>query len=226
MGAREVSARTARDVADHRRHLAEGTVQAGPPLQRAAAYLLAMAQAPALVRWGSWWLSAWEGVWPSRVREALADAVALADLDLLDANERMGEALVEIGMALGLPRPTAQCRWGAPEILAAIDARRRPMSRWDGEHDVNVLTHGLSGEVVQRICSCGVRWEADVDECPNAATGPDVVAAAFAAVEDATGWRTPVGLVNDILIGCAYSDERAAVLAALAPFRPDIPEKR
>lgn len=38
----------------------------------------------------------------------------------IDANERMGEALVKIGMALGLPRPTAQHHWGSPEILARI----------------------------------------------------------------------------------------------------------
>ena len=40
------------------------------------------------------------------------------DADILEANERMGEALVEIGMALGLPKPVAGVRWGAVEILA------------------------------------------------------------------------------------------------------------
>lgn len=44
-----------------------------------------------------------------------------AEID--DANTRMGEALVEIGMALGLPRPTVQHHWGAPEILARIRER-------------------------------------------------------------------------------------------------------
>jgi hypothetical protein len=39
----------------------------------------------------------------------------------IDANERMGEALVAIGMALGLPRPAVGCTWGAPEILATIN---------------------------------------------------------------------------------------------------------
>jgi hypothetical protein len=34
--------------------------------------------------------------------------------------ERLGAALVEIGMALGLPRPSATVRWGAPEILERI----------------------------------------------------------------------------------------------------------
>lgn len=38
----------------------------------------------------------------------------------IDANERMGEALVAIGMALGLPRPRVGVTWGAPEILARI----------------------------------------------------------------------------------------------------------
>jgi hypothetical protein len=38
----------------------------------------------------------------------------------IDANERMGEALVKIGLALGLPRPPAQDRWGTPEILDQI----------------------------------------------------------------------------------------------------------
>lgn len=38
----------------------------------------------------------------------------------LDANERMGEALVAIGMALGLPAPRVGATWGAPEILAKI----------------------------------------------------------------------------------------------------------
>ncbi|SFO26097.1 protein of unknown function [Pseudonocardia ammonioxydans] len=38
----------------------------------------------------------------------------------LDANERMGAALVEIGMALGLPRPGVNATWGVPEILAKI----------------------------------------------------------------------------------------------------------
>lgn len=38
----------------------------------------------------------------------------------LDANERMGAALVEIGMALGLPRPGGNATWGVPEILAKI----------------------------------------------------------------------------------------------------------
>jgi hypothetical protein len=52
-------------------------VQAGEPADRLAAYLLAMSQAPALVRGWSWWLSAWQGVWPSRTREALADAAGL-----------------------------------------------------------------------------------------------------------------------------------------------------
>lgn len=55
-----------------------------------------------------------------------ADAVRLvADemaADILDANERLGEALVEIGMALGLPAPRTGATWGAPEILARIAA--------------------------------------------------------------------------------------------------------
>lgn len=67
-----------------------------------------------------------------QVRNHLADAAAvdttavpLVDtvplpVDILAANERMGEALVEIGMALGLPTPSARVRWGAPEILARI----------------------------------------------------------------------------------------------------------
>lgn len=38
----------------------------------------------------------------------------------IDANERMGEALVAIGMKLGLPRPRTGATWGAPEILAQI----------------------------------------------------------------------------------------------------------
>jgi hypothetical protein len=42
---------------------------------------------------------------------------------LVEANERLGSALVEIGMALGLPRPTAQHHWGAAEILARIHER-------------------------------------------------------------------------------------------------------
>jgi hypothetical protein len=36
----------------------------------------------------------------------------------LDANERMGEALTEIGMALGLPTPSSRITWGRTEILA------------------------------------------------------------------------------------------------------------
>lgn len=66
------------------------------------------------------------------VREALAAAsrapgeprptVDEMEAHFLDANERMGEALVAIGMALGLPRPRTGATWGAPEILAKIAA--------------------------------------------------------------------------------------------------------
>jgi hypothetical protein len=57
-----------------------------------------------------------------RVDALPADAVRLVpdDMDLLSVNERMGEALVQIGLALGLPRPSPRIRWGAPEILARI----------------------------------------------------------------------------------------------------------
>ncbi|GEM_PF-6725667 len=48
---------------------------------------------------------------------------------LLDANERMGQALVQIGMALGLPRPRTGATWGAPEILARI-AEQRVRTEW------------------------------------------------------------------------------------------------
>lgn len=41
-------------------------------------------------------------------------------VELLDDNERLGAALVDIGIAVGLPRPSATVRWGAPEILARI----------------------------------------------------------------------------------------------------------
>lgn len=59
---------------------------------------------------------------PERVETLPADAVRLVpdEMDLVDANERLGEALTEIGVALGLPTPNARIRWGAPQILARI----------------------------------------------------------------------------------------------------------
>lgn len=47
----------------------------------------------------------------------------------------------------------------------------------------------------------------------------DVVSSAFAAVEEAVGWGTPVGLVNDALIGCAQDDKADAICSALEPMR-------
>lgn len=43
------------------------------------------------------------------------------EMGFCDANERMGDALTAIGMALGLPRPGVDATWGAPEILARIE---------------------------------------------------------------------------------------------------------
>jgi hypothetical protein len=42
----------------------------------------------------------------------------------IDANEAMGDALVAIGLALGLPRPGVDVRWGAKEILQRIHSGR------------------------------------------------------------------------------------------------------
>jgi hypothetical protein len=57
-----------------------------------------------------------------QMRALAADAGAADEMEehFIDANERMGEALVKIGMALGLPRPGVGANWGAPEILARI----------------------------------------------------------------------------------------------------------
>jgi hypothetical protein len=64
-----------------------------------------------------------------RLRAVLARPAAGRDLtaqdgptavELLDDNERLGVALVDIGIAVGLPRPSATVRWGAPEILARL----------------------------------------------------------------------------------------------------------
>lgn len=118
-----MSAWTAAAVADRRRDLAQRDIRAGDPLRRAVTYVLAAQQSPALVLAGSWVVSLLrDGVRPAHVRETLAEALDLDDIEvnMLEANERMGEALVAIGMAAGLPRPTAQQYWGAPEILAAV----------------------------------------------------------------------------------------------------------
>lgn len=172
-----MSAWTSAQLADRRRDLVDRDVRAGTPIQRAATYLTVQQQTPALVRWWSWWRSCWEGVWPSRVREALAAALDLDefDLHLLDANERMGEALVAIGMALGLPRPTAQHHWGAPEILAAIrtgtatvPAPSTTLVWTGGRHQVDALWDEDTGDIIERRCSCGERWRTDQDECPAA----------------------------------------------------------
>lgn len=68
--------------------------------------------------------------WVEAVRAVLARPAAGRDLtdaedgptavELLDALEGMGAALVDIGIALGLPRPSGIEVWGAPEILARI----------------------------------------------------------------------------------------------------------
>lgn len=172
-----MSAQTARTVADRRRDLVAQDLRAGDPLQRAAAYVTAMAQAPAPARWWSWWWSAWAGAWPSRTCEALAAALDRDDITegVLDANERMGEALVEIGMALGLPRPTAQHHWGAPEILAQIRTGMATVPSpstslvWRrGCHEVEALWDENTGAIIERRCSCGERWTHDQDECPDA----------------------------------------------------------
>lgn len=47
----------------------------------------------------------------------------------IDANERMGEAITAIGMALGLGRPGVGNTWGAPEILDRI-------AEWKAAQDV------------------------------------------------------------------------------------------
>lgn len=123
-----MSARTAAELADRRRDLAQHDIRAADPLGRAAAYALAAQQAPALVLVGSWLVSlVRDGVRPAHVREALADALAgIDELGLLNANEALGDALVEIGMAVGLPRPTAQRHWGAAEVLAVVERRPEP----------------------------------------------------------------------------------------------------
>lgn len=117
-----MSARTAVEVADRRRDLAQRDIRAADPLGRAAAYALAAQQAPALVLAGSWVVSlVRDGVRPAQVREALAAAQGLTS--------------------------------------------------------------------------------------------------ALAFIEDACGWRTPVGLVNDVLIGCAGGPEADAIRTALAAER-------
>ena len=40
--------------------------------------------------------------------------------DIIEANEQLGNALTEIGMAAGLPKPRPGATWGAPEVLAAV----------------------------------------------------------------------------------------------------------
>lgn len=69
----------------------------------------------------------------------------------IDANERMGEALVQIGMALGLPRPTAQYSWGAPEILARISdieaEGRELLAERDGLRTSVFRLHQLCDEI-------------------------------------------------------------------------------
>lgn len=89
------------------------------------------------------------------------------ETDLLDANDRLGRALVEIGMALGLPRPTARHRWGAPEILARIAATDTPAQQAiTAEQDT---VRDLEAELV----ACRARLDAvwrycdDVDDHPG-----------------------------------------------------------
>lgn len=93
-----MSARTAVELADRRRDLAERDVRAGTSLGRAAVYLHVVQQTPTLPRWWSWVRSLLlDGVTPGRVREALAAAFDLVDIEA-----------------------------GAPEVLAAICGRPDP----------------------------------------------------------------------------------------------------
>lgn len=42
------------------------------------------------------------------------------ELGMVEDNEALGDALVEIGMAVGLPRPTAHHHWGKAAVLDRI----------------------------------------------------------------------------------------------------------
>lgn len=57
---------------------------------------------------------------PAAGRDLTAVEDGPTAVELLDDNERLGVALVDIGIAVGLPRPSATVRWGAPEILARL----------------------------------------------------------------------------------------------------------
>lgn len=68
----------------------------------------------------------------------------------IDANERMGEALTAIGMALGLPKPRPGATWGAPEILKRV-ARLRAMERRAQEALAEPMAHPSSISTARRI---------------------------------------------------------------------------
>src|SRR4051812_3662358 len=93
---------------------------------------------------------------PASVRELPDDAVqlivpiqehgALCD-DIEQDRDELAAALVEIGMALGLPQPTPEQHWGALEILAKIAAHdgdtcaevEQALEQLEGEHNELVL---------------------------------------------------------------------------------------
>lgn len=134
-----MSARTAVEVADRRRDLAQHDIRAADALGRAAAYALAAQQAPALVLGWSWVVSlVRDGVRPAHVREALADALT----------------------ADGVPFPPGP-------RLPRREPAAEPC-RWDGVHDVTKHWDAYGGDVLARSCTCGERWTSDQDECPEA----------------------------------------------------------
>ncbi len=84
---------------------------------------------------------------------------------LLGANEQLGDAIVQIGMALGLPRPDAQNHWGPAEILARITELRTEVEA----RRATVTTGGPPPAI-------DTNWANPPSTSPSSASDPDAPA--------------------------------------------------
>lgn len=131
----------------------------------------------------------------------------------IDANERMGEALVAIGMALGLPRPCVGATWGAPEILARI-------AQWNGSlgscYDHSILGHD-DARVAAPVVGCSDCLDPLTTPLPAGEDVPARLEAAAEALEVSEWFGSAANLraVASALRDRATSHDRAAVAAAL-----------
>jgi hypothetical protein len=79
---------------------------------------------------------------------------------ILDANERMGEALTEIGMNLGLPKPTPQYTWGAQQILVKIDELHAENERLRGRtHEIQAEEMRKRADLDKEIAYWRAMWQ-------------------------------------------------------------------